>query len=113
MPPQTALRRPGRPHGTIKRHIPLGRLRLRLEPDIIEVMKRRADASGLDLGRWLEFTIADLESGGRLLKERRERDLSLRQMHHFTTAISAFLHCRSIENFLEMAKELTRPHQKK
>jgi hypothetical protein len=76
-------------------------------------MEQHIKASGLELGPWLDFTIADLASGGRLLDERRERDLQLRQMHHFTTAITALLYCRSIENFLEMAKELTRPHQKK
>jgi hypothetical protein len=113
MTSQVAIRRPGRPHGTIKRTIPLGRLRLRLEPHIIEVMKRHADASELDLGRWLEFTIADLESGGRLLKERRERDLSLRQMQHFINATIALLRCQSVEQFLELARLVSRPHQKK
>jgi hypothetical protein len=89
------------------------RIRLGLESHTVEVMKRCAKSSGLELGPWLDFTIADIESGGRLLDERRARDLQLRQMHHFTTAITALLYCRSIEHFLEMAKELTRPHQKK
>jgi hypothetical protein len=113
MPQQTALRRPGRPQGTVKRYSPKIRIRVGLEPHTIEAINRHAKASGLEVGPWLDFTIADLESGGRLLNERREQDLKFRQMQRFTTAVAALLHCRSTEQFLEVARLATRVHQKK
>jgi hypothetical protein len=73
-------------------------------------MEQCAKASGLELGPWLDFTIADLAAGGQLLRQRRERDLRLREMNRFANAIGALMHCQSIEGFLELAKLAARQH---
>lgn len=104
MTPQTALRGPGRPPGTVKRHTPKVRVRVSLESHTVEAMERCAKAAGLEIGPWLDFTIADLESKGRLLNERRERDLQIREMRWFATATIALLRAESIEHFLELAE---------
>ena len=71
-------------------------------------MEQCAKASGLELGPWLDFTIADLESKGQLLNERRARDLQLREMARFTTATVALIQASSLEHFLQLAKNAAR-----
>ena len=103
----------GCPLGTIKGHEPKTHMRLRLKPETAEMAFQCAESAGLNINAWFELMIRNAEADGTILRDRRERDLQLREMRHFTTAIGALLYCRSIEHFLEMAKELTRPHQKK
>jgi uncharacterized protein (DUF1778 family) len=110
MTQQKTLRRPGRPLGTIRQHTPMSRLRLRLEPETVALMQQHAAASGMSLNSWLNFTIADIDSGGRLLDERRKRNIQLRDANQFMVAATALLHCGSMQRFMQVAKQLTRTH---
>jgi hypothetical protein len=67
-------------------------------------MEQHAAASGLSLGQWLDFTIADLAAGGQLLNERREQNVKLREMHRFANAINTLMRCESVEQFLKVAR---------
>ncbi len=101
-------RAPGRPLGTIRGVAPLLSVRYRLAPETIAIIDRCAADAGMSRTAWLNFTIADLESGGALLRERRERDLKLRETLRLVTAFGALFRATSVEDFIGVAEKATR-----
>ena len=97
-------RKAGRPLGTIRGVAPLVSVRYRLAPETAAIIDRCSAAAGMSRAAWLKFTLANLESKGQLLNERREQNAKVREMNRFINAIAALLHSRSIEGFLELAK---------
>lgn len=96
-------RAPGRPLGTIRGVAPLLSVRYRLAPETIAIIDRCAADAGMSRAAWLNFTIADLASDGKLLAQRRERDLKLREMSRLVTNFNKAMNARSTQDFIEHA----------
>jgi hypothetical protein len=93
-------RRRGRPWGSTKGLPPRSKLRISLAPETVEIMQRCAAASGIGVGQWVDFLIADYGSDGQLLAARRERDLAIREARCLVDAFTSLAHAQTIDDII-------------
>jgi hypothetical protein len=98
----------GRPFGSTKGLPPRVRLRLNLAPETIAIMERYATAAGLGLGPWLDFTIANLESKGQLLVDRKEKDLAIREARCLVDLATSLVHAKTVDDIIASAAKSVR-----
>jgi hypothetical protein len=90
----------GRPFGSTKGLPPRVRLRLNLDPKTVAAMERCATAAGLRIGPWVDFIVADLESKGQLLVDRKEKDLTIREARYLVDLATSLIHAQTIDGII-------------
>jgi hypothetical protein len=98
----------GRPFGSTKGLPPRVRLRLNLDPKTVAAMERCATAAGLRIGPWVDFIVADLESKGQLLVDRKEKDLIIREARHLVDLATSLTHAKTIDDIIASAAKSVR-----
>jgi hypothetical protein len=91
-------RRRGRPWGSTKGLPPRLSMRLKLAPETIQAIEICATASGLSAGAWLDFTIRDLAMGGQLLLDRKEKNLTIKEVRCLVETVTSLTHAKSVRS---------------
>jgi hypothetical protein len=101
-------RRRGRPWGSTKGQPRRVSMRLKLAPQTVETIQRCAAASGLGVGQWVDFLIADYGSDGQLLASRKERDLTIREARCLVDLATSLTHAKTIDDIIASAAKSVR-----
>jgi hypothetical protein len=104
-------RRRGRPWGSTNGLPQRVRQRLNLAPETVETIQRCAAASGLGVGQWVDFLIADYGSDGQLLADRRERDLTIREARCLVDLATSLTHAKNVDDIIASAAKSVRSQQ--
>jgi hypothetical protein len=101
-------RRRGRPWGSTKGLSPRVSMRFNLCPQTVETILLCSKAAGLSPGAWLDFVIRDLALGGNLLIEKRERDLTIREVRLITEMALGIGRAKTIDDLIASAAQSVR-----
>jgi hypothetical protein len=104
-------RRRGRPWGSTKGLPPRVSMRLKLAPETVQAIEICATASGLSAGAWLDFTIRDFAMGGQLLLDRKEKNLTIKEVRCLVDTFTSLAHAQTIDDIIASAAKSVRRQQ--
>jgi hypothetical protein len=86
-------------------------MRFKLAPETVQAIAICSEAAGLGVGPWLDFTIKNLAMDGQLLLDRRERDLTIREVRLITDMVLGIGRAQTIDTLIASAAKSVRVKQ--